>query len=97
MDIRPRHLLLEGMAMTVAELEAEIRKLPEEQQEVIAHRILERLPLDPAGRTETEQGPNPPTGAQFLSSPLFGLWKDRKDIGDSLAFARQLRESVQNR
>lgn len=33
----------------------------------------------------------------LLESPLVGLWKDRDDIKDSAAFARELREKAQRR
>lgn len=29
----------------------------------------------------------------YLNNPLFGLWKDRKDIKDSAEFVRKLRKS----
>ena len=37
------------------------------------------------------------TSEQLSSSRLIGLWKDRKDIGDSAVYARQLREQAQTR
>ena len=37
------------------------------------------------------------TSEQLRSSRLIGLWKDRKDIGDSAVYARQLREQAQTR
>lgn len=37
------------------------------------------------------------TACQILHSELIGLWKDRKDIEDSSAYARQLREQAQRR
>jgi hypothetical protein len=37
------------------------------------------------------------TVQQLRQSGLIGLWKDRDDIGDSSAYARQLREQAQNR
>jgi hypothetical protein len=37
------------------------------------------------------------TARQLLSSELIGLWKDRRDIEDSAAYARQLREEAQKR
>lgn len=37
------------------------------------------------------------TARQLLNSGLIGLWKDRTDIGDSLAYARILREQAQKR
>ena len=37
------------------------------------------------------------TAKQLLNSELIGLWKDRTDISDNLAYARQLREQAQQR
>ncbi len=44
-------------------------------------------------------GPKRPplTARRLLESELIGLWKDRKDIGDSAGYARQLREQAQRR
>lgn len=37
------------------------------------------------------------TARALLESELVGLWADRDDIGDSLAFARQLRQQAEHR
>lgn len=37
------------------------------------------------------------TVGQFRQSGLIGIWKDRDDIQDSSAYARQLREQAQHR
>ena len=37
------------------------------------------------------------TARALLQSELVGLWADRDDIGDSLAFARQLRQQAEHR
>ena len=37
------------------------------------------------------------TAGDMLRSPLLGIWKDRKDITDSLEFARKLRENAETR
>lgn len=37
------------------------------------------------------------TATEMISSPLFGLWARRDDIGDSLAYARQLRAQAERR
>jgi len=37
------------------------------------------------------------TAAEMLRSPLFGLWADRDDIGDSITFARHLRAQAEQR
>lgn len=57
------------------------------------------LPSDfPAGPAElvlvvSSQTPsNAKTLGDFLDSEFFGMWKDRTDITDSAAFARQLRD-----
>ena len=35
------------------------------------------------------------TAGDLLQSPLFGIWKDRTDIADSVEYARKLRARVQ--
>ena len=37
------------------------------------------------------------TARDLLQSELVGLWADREDIGDSLSFARQLRQRAEQR
>lgn len=37
------------------------------------------------------------TASDLLESGLVGMWADRKDIGDSLAFARSLRSQASQR
>jgi hypothetical protein len=37
------------------------------------------------------------TGGELLRSPLFGIWKDRTDIGDSVEYARKLRAKAEQR
>lgn len=37
------------------------------------------------------------TADRLLHSGLIGIWKDRKDIEDSVTYARQLREQAQRR
>ena len=39
----------------------------------------------------------PLTGKRLLESGLVGIWEDRTDIGDSVEFARKLREKAQRR
>ncbi|NOX63247.1 MAG: hypothetical protein GXP42_15075 [Chloroflexi bacterium] len=43
---------------------------------------------------ETERAAG--TGQDLLESPLFGIWADRDDIEDSIAYARQLRSSAES-
>jgi hypothetical protein len=42
-------------------------------------------------------GRRPLTTRQLRRSGLIGLWKDREDIQDSAAYARQMREQAQRR
>jgi hypothetical protein len=37
------------------------------------------------------------TARELLNSPIFGAWKDRKDITDSLEYARKLRLDAERR
>jgi len=39
----------------------------------------------------------PLTGKRLLESGLVGMWEDRADIGDSVEFARKIRERAQSR
>lgn len=39
----------------------------------------------------------PLTASDLLQSELVGLWADRSDIGDSVSFARQLRQQAEHR
>jgi hypothetical protein len=43
------------------------------------------------------QAKPPLTARHLLASGLVGMWKDREDIGDSAAYARQLREQAERR
>jgi len=44
------------------------------------------ISLEPAG-----------TAGNMVQSPLFGLWSDRNDIGDSVEYARRLRAQAEQR
>jgi hypothetical protein len=44
-----------------------------------------------------KSSPRRMTARDLLSSGLVGIWKNRKDIGDSRTFARKLRERAQRR
>ena len=63
--------------------------LPCRKGEIIEMILLIESPAMPGCRRMTAR--------QLLRSGLIGLWKDRKDIGDSTAYARQLREQAQRR
>jgi hypothetical protein len=50
---------------------------------------------------EPDADPKPSTGAELVAAlranGFIGAWKDRTDIGDSVEFARRLRERAQTR
>jgi hypothetical protein len=63
--------------------------------------VPEDVPPGPAGIVvvivpETVSG-NRLTAGELLRSPLFGLWKDRTAIGDSVEYARKLRAKAEQR
>ncbi|MBI5082214.1 MAG: hypothetical protein HZC38_21145 [Chloroflexi bacterium] len=47
--------------------------------------------------TTPKSTPRQMTARDLLQSNLVGLWADRTDIGDSVVFARQLRERAEQR
>ncbi|MBI4517297.1 MAG: hypothetical protein HY699_15940 [Deltaproteobacteria bacterium] len=68
------------------------------------HRLVVELPPElPAGPAEVvvrvldtaaeKSGP----GDELLASGLFGIWKDRSDIDDSVEFARLIRQRAERR
>jgi hypothetical protein len=66
--------------------------------------IMSKTILSPSGKpgpTEAPPPSRPLTGREHLqqlkASGFVGIWKGREDIGDSSAFARRLRESVETR
>ena len=78
------------------------------RSEVQADRRLEiQIPEDvPLGPVEVvvvifpeklETARKPLTAGDLLRSPLFGLWKDREDIEDSIEFSRRLRMEAERR
>jgi hypothetical protein len=50
-----------------------------------------------ASLDRAQPSPRELTARALLQSELVGLWADRDDIGDSLAFARQLRQQAEHR
>jgi hypothetical protein len=50
-----------------------------------------------AGLEATQPHPRELTARDLLRSELVGLWADRDDIGDSLSFARTLRQQAERR
>ncbi|HVO23085.1 MAG TPA: hypothetical protein VMW56_05595 [Candidatus Margulisiibacteriota bacterium] len=70
----------------------------------VDHRLIVQVPDEvPAGPAEvvvrSAETPSVArsTGADLLASGLFGIWKDRTDITDSLEFARELRQRAEQR
>ncbi len=65
--------------------------------------ILKNLPIPKGQEVEVlllfppSIRPSRMTAKDLLNSEILGLWKNRTDINDSLAFARQLREKAQKR
>lgn len=73
--------------------------IPEDRQLHIA--VPEDVPPGPAEivlviAPEVTAGRNL-TAGELLRSPLFGLWRDRTDIEDSLEYARKLRAKAEQR
>ncbi len=66
-------------------------------------RVPESVPLGPVNITlvitpEQKSTSEPEgTAAELARSPLFGLWADRTDIVDSVAYARELRAQAERR
>ena len=58
--------------------------------------FLQHRPLPADSQTTVADG-NMLTASALASSDLVGLWADRTDIGDSVTFARQLRQQAQTR
>jgi hypothetical protein len=56
----------------------------------------ERVELTLSAEPAEENLPGIPA-SELLRSEIIGIWKDRKDIGDSSAFARKLRDRAQHR
>lgn len=46
---------------------------------------------------DRKEGARSPTVQALLDSGLVGMWRDRTDIGDSVEFARRLRDEAQRR
>jgi hypothetical protein len=57
------------------------------EQLLLATRLIERV----------RQVNKPMTGKELLNSGIVGMWAKRNDIGDSLAYARNLRAQAQIR
>lgn len=62
-------------------------RLSPNEQLLLASRLIEKV----------RQVNKPMTGQDLLNSGVVGMWSKRKDIGDSLAYARKLRTQAQSR
>ena len=58
---------------------------------------MEDMVAEEGGTVVAEERAKPLTAGDLLRSPLFGLWKDREDIENSLEFARKLRTEAEQR
>lgn len=72
---------------TLEKLLKQADRLTPNEQLLLASRLIERV----------RQVNKPLTGKELLNSGLVGIWAKRKDIGDSVAFARKLRAQAQSR
>jgi hypothetical protein len=98
--------------MTKTQATAEIfwtafQVLPRQEQAVVLQRILQDKKLrralaqldrgQPTAHSIRLPKKRGMTARQLAASEIVGLWQDRTDIGDSVEFARQLREKAQTR
>jgi len=72
---------------TVERLLKQADGLTPNQQLLLATRLIEKV----------RQVNKPMTGKDLLKSGLVGMWADRKDIEDSVTYARKLRAQAQTR
>jgi len=72
---------------TLEKLLKQADRLTPDEQLLLASRLIERV----------RQINKPLTGKDLLNSRLVGMWAKRKDIGDSITFARKLRAQAQSR
>ena len=72
---------------TLEKLLKQADRLTPNEQLLLASRLIERV----------RQVNKPLTGKELLNSGLVGIWAKRKDIGDSVTFARELRAQAQSR
>jgi len=62
-------------------------RLTRNEQLLLATRLIEKV----------RQAQKPMTGKDLLNSGLVGMWAKRKDLGDSVDYARKLRTQAQSR
>jgi hypothetical protein len=72
---------------TLEKLLRQANRLTPDEQLLLASKLIERV----------RQVNKPLTGKDLLNSKLMGIWAKRKDIGDSITFARRLRDQAQSR
>ena len=72
---------------TLERLLKQADRLTPNQQLLLASRLIERVRFVN----------KPLTGKDLLKSRLVGMWAKRKDIGDSVVYARKLRAQAQTR
>ena len=72
---------------TLEKLLRQADRLTPDEQLLLASKLIERV----------RQVNKPLTGKDLLNSRLVGIWAKRKDIGDSVTFARKLRDQAQSR
>jgi hypothetical protein len=72
---------------TLEKLLKQADRLTPDEQLLLASKLIERV----------RQVNKPLTGKDLLNSRLVGIWAKRKDIGDSVTFARKLRDQAQSR
>ena len=72
---------------TLEKLLKQAARLTPNEQLLLASRLIERV----------RYVNKPLTGKVMLKSNLVGMWAKRKDIDDSVAFARKLRAQAQSR
>jgi len=71
---------------TLEKLLKQADRLSPNEQLLLATRLIDRV----------RQVNKPMAGKDLLNSGVVGMWAKRKDIRDSLAYARKLREQAQN-
>jgi hypothetical protein len=96
----PKNFTLPPRLIQRLEQTAEKRKVTASQ--IIRELLESHLPPDPPAKgTEAGSGLSQGTGQELIeeltANGMIGAWKDRTDIGDSVEFARQLRERVWRR
>jgi len=72
---------------TLEKLLRQADRLTPNEQLLLASRLIERV----------RQTAKPMKARDLLHSGLVGMWAKRRDIGDSIAFARKLRKQAQTR